>query len=147
MLIKYKNIFECFSCFWKVFCSYKNVKISKTVLPCFGNSVPGWSNHMSQSQAHIEIFCGSLVGHCPSRKKYLEYFSKFGFLMFLATHSDDLFTGGRSSRKRSQRFFFRSLPRDSFAGRTSSCEKHLDKFFKIFFLSVLVTGPSDLLAT
>ena len=38
---------------------------------------------------------------------------------------------------------FRDLPRDSLAGRTSSREKHLDKFFKIFFLSVLATGPSE----
>ena len=39
---------------------------------------------------------------------------------------------------------FRGLPRDFLAGRTSNHEKHLDKFFKIFVLSVLVTGPSDL---
>ena len=42
---------------------------------------------------------------------------------------------------------FCSLPRDSFTGRTSSCEKHLDKFFKFFFLSVLASGPVDLLTT
>ena len=42
---------------------------------------------------------------------------------------------------------FRGLPHDFLAGRTSSHEKHLDKFFKIFVLSVLAIGPSDLLAT
>ena len=42
---------------------------------------------------------------------------------------------------------FRGLPRDSLAGRTSSREKHLDKFFKIFVLSVLATGLGDLLET
>ena len=42
---------------------------------------------------------------------------------------------------------FRGSPRDSLTGRTSSCEKHLDKFFKIFVLSVLAIGPGDLLAT
>ena len=45
---------------------------------------------------------------------------------------------------------FRSLFRDSLTGRTSSCEKHLENFskvFKIFVLSVLATGPGDLLAT
>ena len=41
---------------------------------------------------------------------------------------------------------FRGLPCDSLVGRTSSHEKHLDKFFKIFVLSVLATGPGDLLA-
>ena len=34
---------------------------------------------------------------------------------------------------------FRSSPRDSLVGRTSNREKHLDKFFKIFVLTVLVT--------
>ena len=92
--------------FGKSFVFAKMSEFSKTVLPCFCNLVAGWSSRMSQSRAHTEIFCVSLVGHCPSREKYLEYFSKFGFLMFLATHSDDLFIGGRSSRKRSQRFFF-----------------------------------------
>ena len=42
---------------------------------------------------------------------------------------------------------FCSLPRESLAGRTSSREKHLDKFFKIFVLSVLVTSPGNLLMT
>ena len=59
--------------------------------------------------------------------------------MFLATQSGDLFVRGLRD--------FRGLPRDSLAGRTSSREKHLDKFFKIFALSVLATCPSDLLVT
>ena len=42
---------------------------------------------------------------------------------------------------------FCGSPRDFLAGRTSSREKHLDKFFKIFILSVLAIGPGDLLAT
>ena len=42
---------------------------------------------------------------------------------------------------------FRGLPHNSLVGRTSSHEKHLDKFFKIFVLNVLVIGPGDLLAT
>ena len=42
---------------------------------------------------------------------------------------------------------FRGLPHDSLTGRTSSREKYLDKFFKIFVLSVLTTGLGDLLAT
>ena len=65
----------------------------------------------------------SLASQCPSCEKYLEYFSKFGFLIFLATQFGDLFAGGRSSRRGLKDF--RGLPRDSFAGRTSSREKHL----------------------
>ena len=30
---KHKNIFECFSCFWKVFCFYKNWKFKKQCCP------------------------------------------------------------------------------------------------------------------
>ena len=105
LLIKHKNIFECFSCFWKIFCLCKNVKkISKIVLPCFGDSVASWSSRMSQSRAHTEIFRSSLAGQCPSREKYLEYFSKVGFLMFLVTQSGDLFAGGRFSYERTQIF-------------------------------------------
>ena len=42
---------------------------------------------------------------------------------------------------------FRGSARDSLAGRPSSCEKHLEKFFKILSLNVLATCPSILLAT
>ena len=45
---KHKKIFECFRYFWKVFCCYKNWKISKTVLPYFGNSVAGHPIRMLQ---------------------------------------------------------------------------------------------------
>ena len=72
-------------------------KISKIVLPCSDDLVVGLSSRMSQSRAHVEIFCVALASQCPSRKKYLEYFSKFGFLMFLATQSGNLFAGGRYS--------------------------------------------------
>ena len=72
---------------------------SKTVLPCSSDSVAGWSSCMPQSRAYTYIFRDSLVGQCPSREKYLEYFSKFGFLMYLAAQFGDLFAGGRSSRE------------------------------------------------
>jgi len=42
---------------------------------------------------------------------------------------------------------FRGSARDSLAGRPSSREKHLENFFKIFSLSVLVAWLGDLLAT
>ena len=74
-------------------------KSSKIVLPCFGNLVAGWSSRMPQLQAHTKIFCGSLVGQCPSREKYLEYFSKFEFLMLLAAQIGDLFAGGGFGRE------------------------------------------------
>ena len=85
--------------FGKYFVLTKIVKISKTMLPYSGDSVVGWSNHMPQSWAYTEIFRDSLVGQCPSHEKYLEYFSKFWFLMFLATQSSNLFASGRSNRE------------------------------------------------
>ena len=97
LLIKHKKIFECFSVFGKSFVFKKTSKFSKTVLPNFGDLVVGWSSRMSQSRAYMEIFCGSLAGHCPSRDKYVEYFSKFRFLMFLETQFGNLSASGRSS--------------------------------------------------
>ena len=104
LLIKHKKFLSVLVVFGKSFVFAKMSKISKTMLPYFGDSVAGWSSRMLQSLAHTEIFHGSLAGQCPSREKYLEYFSKFGFLMFLATQSGDFFAGGRSSRERAQRF-------------------------------------------
>ena len=74
------------------------------MLPCSGDSVAGWSSRMPQSRAHLEIFRGSLVGQCPSREKYLEYFSKILVFMFLATQYGDLFAGEGSNREGTHRF-------------------------------------------
>ena len=42
---------------------------------------------------------------------------------------------------------FRGSARDSLAGRPSSREKHLEKFFKIFLLSALAAWAGDCVAT
>ena len=47
--------FECFRCFWKVFCFYKNWKFSKTVLPCFGDSVASHPSRKIQPWARLLI--------------------------------------------------------------------------------------------
>ena len=61
---KYKKIFECFRYFWKVFCFHKNWKISKTVLPCFGDLVTGHPSHMPQSRARgsVLVTCSRVRG-------------------------------------------------------------------------------------
>ena len=135
--------------FGKYFFLTKIVKNSKTVLPCSGNSVAGRTSRMPQSQVHNRDFSrltsNSLAGKCFSREKGLEYFQKSRFSCFsrlrLATFSR--VEGPVARRLRD----FHGLPRDSLTGRTSSLEKHLNKFFKIFVLSVLVTGPGDFLVT
>ena len=48
---KHKKIFESFRCFWKVLCFYKNWKISKTVLPYFGDLVVGHPSRILQPWA------------------------------------------------------------------------------------------------
>ena len=65
--------------------------------------------------------------------------------MLLVTQSGDLFVGGRSSRERTQRFSW--LPRNSLTSGTSSLEKHLENFPKVFLSSVLAASLGDLLAT
>ena len=100
------------------------------MLPYSGDSVASWSSCMSQSRVHIEIFRGSLAGQCPSREKYLEYFSKFGFLMFHVTQSGDLFAGGRSSREKAQRFSRLTLR--LLCGQNSQSRKNTQKNFSNF---------------
>ena len=108
----------------------KSVKISKTVLPCFGDSVTGWSSRMSQLRTHTEIFCGSLAGQCPSCEKYLEYISKFEFLIFsrlsLVTCSQVEGPVARGTQR------FSRLKSRLFHEWNFQSRKTLRKFFKIF---------------
>ena len=59
---------------------------------------------MPQSRAHTEIFHDLSASECPSREKYLEYFSKFEFLIFLMTQSGFLLSDGGSIREGIQRY-------------------------------------------
>ena len=80
LLIKHLNTKRFLSVlvvFGKFFVFAKMSKISKTVLPYFGDSVAGWSSRMSQSRAHIEIFRDSLASQCPSRQNKATLFLKF----------------------------------------------------------------------
>ena len=79
LLIKHKNIFEYFNCFWKVFCFCKNVKkkLSKTVLPCSGDLVTGQTNRMSLiTSLHRSFSLLTSKSMLQSRKR-LRKFSKF----------------------------------------------------------------------
>ena len=58
----------------------------------------------------------------------------------------DLFASGRSSREGYSKDF-RGSAHDSLAGRPSSREKHLEKFFKFLSSSVLATWTGDFVAT
>ena len=147
LLIKHKKIFECFNYFWKVFYFCKNVKNFKNSVALF------WRLSRKLVQSHVPVVSphrdfSRLTGRSmPQSRKILRIFFKIwvfnvNFLrLSLATCSR--VKGPVVRRLRN----FCGIPRDSLTSRTSSREKHLDKFFKIFFLSVLATGPGDLLAT
>ena len=83
MLIKNKKILSVFNCFWKVFCFCKMSKISKTLLPCFGDSVVGWSNRMSQSHVPVASphrdFSWLTGWLMPRSQKILRMFFKIWF--------------------------------------------------------------------
>ena len=87
----------------------KMSKISKIVLPCSGNSIAGRTTRMPQSQVHNRDFSrltsNSLAGKCFSRKKDLEYFSKFWNFMLFTAQVGDLFMGGRSNHERYTEIF------------------------------------------
>ena len=99
MLIKHKKIFECFNCFWKVFCFEKCQKFQKLCNLVLATCLMGQASCMPQSRAYTEGFRYSLAGQSPSREKDLEYFSKIWVFRFLATQFSDLFASGSSSHE------------------------------------------------
>ena len=115
LLIQTQKDFWVFRCFWKVLCFYKNWKISKTVLPYFGDSVASHPSRMLQPQARMLI---------------------------LATCSRVKGPVARGTQR-----FLRLSSRLPLASRPSSREKHLENFFTILTLIVLVACPGDLLVT
>ena len=117
---KHKKIFECFSCFWKVFCFYKNWKFQKQCCPvlatqsrvkqvaCHNHELAGqfwWHVHKwkVQSRGVHREFRGSarnsLAGRPSSREKHLEnFFIILTFSVLAACPSDLLAT--HPSRKK-----------------------------------------------
>ena len=96
LLIKYKNIFECFSCFWKVFCFCKNVKNSVTLF---------WRLSCGLVQSHALVVSPHrdlswlTSGSMSQSRKILRIFFKNLVFMFLTAQYSDLFAGGRFSRE------------------------------------------------
>ena len=136
-----KRFLSVLAVFGKFFVFAKNVKISKNSVAFFQRLSRGLvQSHVLVTCPH-RFFSWLTSGSMPSHEKYLEYFSKFGFLMFLTTQSGDLFAGGRSSYEKGQRISrltSRLSRRQNFQSR-----KTLRKIFQIFVLS----DSGDLLAT
>ena len=109
-----KIFFECFRCFWKVFC-LKNLKFSKIKF-C---PVLAAQSRVCQVASLSHVFAGHFWRLVREWK----------------VQSRGLLRD------------FRGSTRNSLAGRPSSREKHLEKFFKLLSLSVLAAWTGDLLAT
>ena len=77
LLIKLKKIFECFSCFWKVFCFCKNVKNFKNSVVLF------WRLSRKLVQSYVPVvsphrdFSRLTSGSLPQLRKILRIFFKF----------------------------------------------------------------------
>ena len=76
LLIKHKNIFECFSCFWKIFCFRKNVKNFKNSVTLF------WRLSCGLVQSYVPVasphrdFSRLTVRSMPQLWKILRIFFK-----------------------------------------------------------------------
>ena len=149
LLINHKKIFECFSCFWKVFCFYKNCQKFKNYIALLGDSVASRTSLMSQLRVHhrdsSRRTSNSLAGNYFNHEKDSEYFSNFGFSCFsrlrLATCSrvEGPFAKGT---QRFSRLSSRLSREWNFQLR-----KTLRIFFLSFLFSVLAADPGDLHST
>ena len=123
LLIKHKNIFECFSCFWKLFCFYKKCEnFQKQCCPILAT----WSQVSPVARSYSRFL--QLTGRSLSQsRKTLRKIFILGF--------SRLVRGWKLQLRRLQKNFRNSL-RNFLVGGTFNREKHLDKFFKNFISSV-----------
>ena len=76
LLIKLKKIFECFSCFWRVFYFCKNVKNFKNSVALFWRLCPGLvQSHVPIASPHRD-FSRLTGGSMPKLRKILRIFFK-----------------------------------------------------------------------
>ena len=73
--LKKKKIFECFRCFWKVLCFYKNWKISKTVVTLFWRLSRGSSKSHAIAMSSRVDFDDLVASERSSREWYTEIFT------------------------------------------------------------------------
>ena len=95
MLIKQKNIFECFNCFWKIFLFWKIFKNFKNYAALFWR-LASWVKPVASLLRRFSRPSGKSN---PSHEKDLELFSKIWVFRFLATQFGDLFVSGSSNHK------------------------------------------------
>ena len=139
-------IFECFSYFWKVFCFCKKFqKFQKHCYPVLATQSRVGLVAYPSCEPTQRFFVAHWRVNVPVTKNTQNIFQNLGFNVSRDSVQRHVREWKVQSRRDSKKFC--GLPCDSLVGRTSSRKKHLDKFFKIYVLSVLATGPSDLLTT
>ena len=146
MLVKHKKIFECFSCFWKVLCFYKNCQNFKNSVALFWRLSRGLVySYALVASPHRDL--SWLTGRLMSQSwKILRIFFKIlGF--YVSRGSVWRLVRRWKVQLRGIHRDFRGLPHDYLAGRLSSCEKHLENISNFLFLSVLAADPGDLHVT
>ena len=133
LLIKHKMFFECFSCFWKVFCFFKNCqKFQKQC--CLVLATWSWVSPVAcpQSRALFREYSRLIGGSKSQSRKILRIVSKSRFLGFsqlrLATCSQVEGTVARVIPKVSR------LNSRLSRGWNFQSQKKLRKFFQNFCL-------------
>ena len=130
--------------FWKVFCFCKNVKNFKNSVALF------WRLNRGLIQSHVPVasphkdFSQLTGGSMPQSQKILRIFFK---IWVFNISRDSVWRFVRRWKVQSRGDLEIFVAYLATLSRVELCEKHLNKFFKIFFLSVLATSPGDLLVT
>ena len=109
LLIKHKKIFECFSCFWKVFWFYKNCQNFKSSVALFWRLSRGSIQLHAPVTSPLRDFSRLTSKSMSQSRKILRIFFKIWVFMFLAAQISDLFTNGGSSRKGYSKIFAASF--------------------------------------
>ena len=132
MLIRHKKIFECFSCFWKVFYFENFQKFQKLCNPILATVL----HRLSKSQAPNCEFTQKLLVtlqrvKAPVMKNTQKIFKNLGFLDFC----DSVWQVIREWKLQSRGLLrmFGDSRRDLLVSGPSSREKHLDNFFFKFY--------------
>ena len=136
-----KRFWSVLVVFRKYFVFTKIVKISKIVLPCFGDSVVGLSSRMA-SVANItqKVFATHWWVNVLVAKNTQNIFQNLGF--YVSCSSVWRLVHGWKVQLRGVHRDFRGLPRDFLASRPSSHEKNLENFsncFLVFWWLALAT--------
>ena len=133
MLIKHKKIFECFSCFWKVFCFCKKFqKFQKHCYPVLATQSRVGLVAYPNCEPTQRFFVAYWRVNVPVTKILRIFFKILG--LYVSRGSIWRLVHGWKVQLQGVHRDFRGSPRDFLTSRLSSGEKHLEKFSNFWFL-------------